>query len=44
MFYQASMQYSHVTVGNISFYFKPTAVAPEFLLMGTVKLLNLGFL
>lgn len=45
MLYQASMQYSHVSVCNISFYFKPTAVAPECLLvLGTIKLLNLRFL
>lgn len=45
MLYQASMQYSHVAVCNISFYFKLTAVTPERLLMlGTIKLLNLGLL
>lgn len=45
MLYQASMQYSHVAVCNVSFDFKPTAVAPECLLMlGTIKLLNLGLL
>lgn len=42
MLYQASIQYSHVAVCNISFNFKLAAVAPECLLvLGTIKLLYL---